>query len=711
MRLVAAHIRNFKLLEDVRLEFSNSRDKPLTVIRAENGSGKTSVLYALLWGIYGPPGLPSGAQNVRLTSSAAKVGVPVEIQVVVEFERVDEMGTTTYQVIRTMMETPKGDDLFDRDLDKLRLLRKTPAGLEDVPGDPSAVIAKFLPPRLKSVFFTDGDDVQRFISGEGPQGRQIKVHDAIRALLGLDTMRTAGEDLVTVVAKCRLEAAKSAGANLVLLEERLAELTEQMGGIQKELSVVRARRHSITVDRDAALKELAGLRSIGDIDAINAQIKSLETTLADLEKSEQTNLEDMKLATSSQGAAWALGGQKLLAGFDVLDKLAGRGIIPGASLEVLVDRLELKLCICDANISEGTSARQSVERLLAEQRTVSEHRGHQTQTFHSARLGKEEYLANCDSERDFTSLRKRQLAAFAGNRDRIKQIGSELDVLREKRSSIDDELVRRLSDRVNNAQAKLTTESESVGRLETEFAALSERRTLAKTKYEEAENATKVNRLLATKRLVAEDLKDLITRTLQELEVEHVKKVSIRMGELFLSIVGTDTTQVGAVFKGVTLTANFDIEIQGAGGGTLDPDFEVNGASKRALTLSFIWALMEVSAQVAPRIIDTPLGMTSGGVKQRMVEAITRPPTATSADYQVVLFLTRSEIAGIESLIDDCAEKSQTLSCNNHYPVDLVNNWNVDHPLVRVCRCTVRQNCRVCERRYDGDHSLVARGE
>ena len=186
MRFVSANIQNFKLLKDVRLEFSVERDRPLTVIRAANGSGKTSVLYALLWGLYGPQGLPSGAQEVRLTSSAAPVDVAVEIQVTVEFERVEGMDTTAYTVIRTMLETPKGKDLFVRGPNSLRLYRRTPAGHDPVP-NPETVIAKFLPPGLKSVFFTDGDDVQRFISSEGTHGRQKRVHDAIKVLLGLET--------------------------------------------------------------------------------------------------------------------------------------------------------------------------------------------------------------------------------------------------------------------------------------------------------------------------------------------------------------------------------------------------------------------------------------------------------------------------------------------------------------------------------------------
>jgi len=56
MRLEHAHIENFKLLET-----SSSTSRPIVKprwIRAENGSGKTSLLYALLWAFYGSYGLP-----------------------------------------------------------------------------------------------------------------------------------------------------------------------------------------------------------------------------------------------------------------------------------------------------------------------------------------------------------------------------------------------------------------------------------------------------------------------------------------------------------------------------------------------------------------------------------------------------------------------------------------------------------------------------
>ena len=59
MRLDSAHITNFKLLEDIELRFSTDPSRPLTVIRAENGSGKTSILQALRWGMWGEKGIPA----------------------------------------------------------------------------------------------------------------------------------------------------------------------------------------------------------------------------------------------------------------------------------------------------------------------------------------------------------------------------------------------------------------------------------------------------------------------------------------------------------------------------------------------------------------------------------------------------------------------------------------------------------------------------
>ena len=51
-------INNFACFEHIEIEPSTDPERPLTVLRAENGSGKTTFLRALRWGMYGEQGLP-----------------------------------------------------------------------------------------------------------------------------------------------------------------------------------------------------------------------------------------------------------------------------------------------------------------------------------------------------------------------------------------------------------------------------------------------------------------------------------------------------------------------------------------------------------------------------------------------------------------------------------------------------------------------------
>ena len=218
----------------------------------------------------------------------------------------------------------------------------------------------------------------------------------------------------------------------------------------------------------------------------------------------------------------------------------------------------------------------------------------------------------------------------------------------------------------------------------------------------QAEREEELSNALRRRYEVANDLLALTTGILDRLKSDHVHRVSERMEQLFLDIVGADPTADANLYSGANIVSgSYDVVVHAQEGRTLDVVTGLNGASKRALTLSLIWALMEVAEREAPRIIDTPLGMTSGAVKHRMVELLTSPVDGTGLPYQVVLFMTRSEIRDIEQLIHKRAGAVTTLTCSKDYPVDLVNHWGRSYPVVRTCPCDHTQICKLCERRND----------
>ena len=432
--------------------------------------------------------------------------------------------------------------------------------------------------------------------------------------------------------------------------------------------------------------------------------------LTALEKDEATLLEAIRtLFKSSENLSWSLAGEQLRQGQKVLSELADRGVIPGSSIGVLQDRLDMQECICGESLVEGDSHREHVLALLADQSKISDERERMTATFHRTRAGLNAFESACEDGQDFWAQRPLLLQGNAEITDRMKEAQQRIKSAEAKRNAIDEEAIARLTGRLAQARKDHTEQSEDFGSIERQIIGVEEERVVLGVRYETAQKAAKSDAKAANRHDIAQDLRDLVVETLAVLKTEHVKSVSDRMNELFMRIVGSSPELAGAVFKGVHITDSFDIVVDAGNKKTLDTDYEVNGASQRALTLSFIWALMEVSAIVAPRVIDTPLGMTAGSVKSRMVEAITEPVEPDGLEYQVVLLLTRSEIRDIEGLLDARSGKHVTLSCSKDYPADLVHDWRVDEPTIRACPCSHRQFCDVCERRNDSEYQLSRR--
>ena len=166
---------------------------------------------------------------------------------------------------------------------------------------------------------------------------------------------------------------------------------------------------------------------------------------------------------------------------------------------------------------------------------------------------------------------------------------------------------------------------------------------------------------------VTQDVMKVLQSAYEQITNAELQKVSELMNSTFLEMIGADPDQ-GAIIQRAEISRAFDIIVYGPNDRTLNPDRDLNGASRRALTLAFILALTAVSEVEAPNVIDTPLGMTSGFVKRSILR------TAARESAQLILFLTHDEIAGCEEIIDEVAGVIFTLTNPAHYPKMLVND-------------------------------------
>lgn len=712
MKLLWARIENFKLLEDVEVEFSVDPKRPLTVIRAENGSGKTSLMFALSWGLFGERGLPSDAQQLRLISSSAPAGTPVTVRVAIEFENwTAELGSVRYRLTRSVDQTPRdGTDNVSKGTESVRLERLDPEGNKLV--DPEQLHA-MLPPRLKDVFFTNGDDVQSFVAGTLGQGhQQDHVKEVLRVLLGIDRVEDTVKDLGAVARKLRNEAARLGGQDLQRAEDKLRGAEEKKAALRRTHDDLLEKESKMRAEYARIEKELGEIRGVGNVEELSAEIKRLDAESKRLLEDRKSTRNRMRRLMASQDVAWGLGGAVLERGLTQLNDLADKKVIPGVSVQVLHDRLDLGTCICgealDAGSPDGARRRRNVETVIVEQQVHTEVEHRQTGVWHQARAAHAELRAKAAQGQTVWADLDELVIKLTTIREDLEGKAAAKKAAEDKRQKIDDQRIQELTTRRTALDAKITSNTREQGRVGSDLSRASAEYDEAKSGYDVARVEDGKSDALGRRAGIAADLESLASGILDRLKKEYVDKIAARTSDMFLEIVGSSPEFESAVFTGVAIDAEaLQIVVQTRNGRSLDPAFEVNGASQRALTLAFIWAVTEVSGTTAPRIIDSPLGMVAGGVKTRMVEAITAPTKEDTQDYQVVLLLTRSEIRDIEDLLEQRSGAFNTLSCSKDYPTDLRFDWGTTYPVVRACRCDHRHSCETCARRIDGSSNVI----
>ena len=709
MKLLRAEFHNFRLLRDLELEFSSDPVKKLTVIRAANESGKTTILHGLQWALYGEAALPGKGEGFRLhpIDWDGTEGKRVPITATVEFEltahrRVGgELRETRrrYRLVRSAFEDV--DSQVRRSASTVKLFALNDTGATPIDA-PEALINDELPPDLREVFFTDGDRALSFIEADvALSTKRERVQRAIRSLLGLGVI----DDAIKHVRKSTAEVNKKAkqlgtGSELTRIASRLEAMEEDREKFDAELEDAKQQFGAFDEKVDEIDRKIAAALQKGDkeklrkdLDHAKREIKRLDAQLVAANKEHSALFRSRSIA--SDLLAPVLG-----RAFEKLEELHDQGKIPNTTIPVLQDRLAAEICICGETLKpgdpDGDKRRVHIQKLIDDSQRADEIQEIITDLYYGAKpleargdagtsTWLEEYRKVVERRDGIQALRDeagRKLRALEMQIDALPD--TDIQGLRETRRQYND-----LRDRYLAKQSALETQLAGLRREREELEA--ERDRLLREQRKGA-------RILAELE-VTQDVMKVLQSAYERITNEELQKVSELMNSIFLEMIGADPEQ-GAIIRRAEISREFDIIVYGPNNRTLNPDRDLNGASRRALTLAFILALTKVSEVEAPNVIDTPLGMTSGFVKRSILR------TAVRESAQLILFLTHDEIAGCGEIIDEAAGMVFTLTNPAHYPRMLVNDPGVVERKVIRCGCDHRSECQICQRRPDAGAGL-----
>lgn len=682
MRLVKARFDGFRLLDNVEFEFSLDATKNITVVRAANESGKTTLLTALQWGLFGDEVLPSGYTTFNMDLPS---GTIAETTAEITYEVPGKNGTQRYRLIRSLVDRTGAPV---RAKSTAELYEVTPRGSVEIP-NVAAHLAIHIPPELREVFFTDGDRALSFIEGRTAE-QQKRVKRAIEQMMGLPILEVAVDHVRQAEKEVRTKADAAAG-NEELSEARVAleALDASMPELEEKLATTNDEIANLSDLFAKADRELQEALKRGNREEIGKELKSIQ---------EQQDASEKRMRAADFAQANLLAGKdfaremmasKLRKAGAMLDELRVKGEIPNATIPVLEDRLTHSDCICGESLDPGTvdgaRRREAITDLIERSRETDALKSKISDLYFE---GRELFEA-----RDPVWADKYAAAFMARSNEQslFEKLGSAAAELDAKLAKVRDDDVQQAREMRDTYLQQLGEKRDYATRLDVSLRNRRDQRNELDKKVATLMARGEKGRRFAAELRAAQDLRGIVEQTLQIMKTREVEAVSRRMNDYFLEMIGADSTT--ALIRNATITSDFRIIVLGRNDHVLDPSQDLNGASRRALTIAFILALTEISGVDAPNVIDTPLGMMSGYVKTQVVRV------AADASSQLILFLTHDEIRGCEAILDEKAGIVVTMTNPAHYPKILKNDPGTKEAKVILCACDHRGSCEICERK------------
>lgn len=723
-------IDNFVCFDTVVIEPSLSSERPLTVVRAENGSGKTTFLRAVKWGMYGERGLPGDSARFSLHPAWWRPDDNgIKTQTVIEFEtdgstRFDTTGdtaTTVYQLVRSVTTigrpAAKDDEPDFRRINEQTLLMvkendgswiQHTAGIE-------TVIEQLLPWDLRDFFVMDADEAADFVGGSenkviSRQETIDKTTSAVHSLLGIDVFKEASQRVEDMAKRFGAQATKAIGdSDLNALQEELDQIRMEHSQLKDIISEQRVQIEELS-DRLGQRKDdlETELKDIGAAEQLRTRLEDYERAYVRVTKQRKSTLGHLASELESDDLLASLINNTVTQTYHTLRPLYESGHIPLKHLNFVRNLLESGTCVCGQDISNDGTYRRHLEDSITESAKQEKRADYLGQLHDAAKSFMIQAassnwedrnrqhnidLSDLDNEESNLRLEKRDIDEKLGSIDEDK-----IQLIREEIAALETQLT--------NLNAKFNANTTMLQPIETKIDSL-EKTIHQRQRRERAASDKRAAQDIA-KRVV-----EILSRAYGTIQAGQVNELSQRMNRLFAKMAAnvSDNDFAGVQPDKATLRMIGEVGLRSV---DLKPDdyeiyalnsrqrsmppIEINGASRRVLALSFVLALCIESRTHAPLIADSLLNFMSGTVRRNTLHV-----TAKNSS-QPILLLTGSDLAAPSEVetVDQYAGSTYTLT-GQWDAIDAgdggdVVNWTDRRQVSLVCICGPRQYCDVCER-------------
>jgi DNA sulfur modification protein DndD len=608
------------------LDLDVSDNAPIILVYGENERGKTSLLRAIRWCLYGEVLNQGGTlmdEREFANYDARDRKEPFDVFVEIEFE---DQGVKS--VLKRWMKVKESDleeiriETLSKGVD-LRPNNGNPVAEKDIPEQ----ISRMLHKDISDFFLFDGETLTRFEQRlRSADTSAALVRTSIEKVLGLPALQLLSRDIETLASETNKEVqrvAKKSAEN----EKVLKDIDATSTGIHnKQNDLVELRRigKQLEDEKLELEKQLAKIDSIKDA---YHERKSIRDSKSDLQRDISEIRDQIKVRISESW--WAPAMPMLKEKAAAIDSmLAGNNQLLSEINELQRKKLDLQVQIstkkcssCQQVVNESQISNAQKEILEIEKRLES--------------------LPTPISNVDDIAFTKRQLNEFledGGVEERLRELDQDvlkrelrIDELSNKDRALTEVLsgntldIAALESQYQRANDFIRDSEREVEKKEFELTELkTQLRTLQNSLNRETTESSPVKQEAALLSSLEEVLKD----SLEGFRKSMREKVGEEASDIFTKL----TTEPD--YNGLTITGKYYLEI-------VDSQKRIisrrSAGAEQIVAMSLIGALVRCAVRQGPVIMDTPFGRLDTGHRRRILE------WAPTIGTQVMLFVQSGE--------------------------------------------------------------------